>query len=187
MSRAVTEIGLDISRALPVQGWMGEDELLWLAQRAASHERIVEIGCWKGRSTIALAMNTPGHVWAVDTWKGSAEHRDELRGMSRHYLYFEFTRNTEGISNITPLRVESTAAAAHLSQERFDMIFIDGAHDYESVKADILVWRPLLVDGGLFCGHDYEGDFPGVRQAVDELVIGVERGPGSLWYKVSRR
>ena len=37
-----------------------------------------------------------------------------------------------------------------------DMVFIDGAHDYESVMTDILSWLPKIKKNGLICGHDYE-------------------------------
>ena len=49
------------------------------------------------------------------------------------------------------------------------MIYLDASHDYESVKSDILVRRPLLKMGGLFCGHDRSWD--GVaKAAVSELL-----------------
>jgi hypothetical protein len=60
-----------LANALAIDGWMSEREVAWLAHMAAQHHRIVELGSWKGRSTRALGDNTPGTVWAVDTWAGS--------------------------------------------------------------------------------------------------------------------
>jgi predicted O-methyltransferase YrrM len=72
----------------------------------------------------------------------------------------------------------SLEAAAKLVGLEFDMIFIDGAHDYENVKADILAWRPLS-EGGLLCGHDYGTCWDGV---VKELIPHPKVGAGSIWY-----
>jgi hypothetical protein len=62
------------------------------------------------------------------------------------------------------------------------MVFIDGAHDYESVKRDILTWSARLRPGGLLCGHDRNQ--PGVRRAIDELLPGWRSAPGEslIWY-----
>ena len=53
----------------------------------------------------------------------------------------------------------------------FDFIYIDGAHDYESVKKDIELYAPKLKTFGILAGHDYEHTWPGVIKAVDEIVI----------------
>lgn len=36
-----------------------------------------------------------------------------------------------------------------------DLINIDAAHDYKSVKEDILAWYPHLKEGGIMCGDDW--------------------------------
>jgi hypothetical protein len=48
------------------------------------------------------------------------------------------------------------------------MIFIDGDHDYNAVKNDLINYYPKLKKGGIFAGHDYTEDC-GVATAVDEF------------------
>jgi hypothetical protein len=52
------------------------------------------------------------------------------------------------------------------------MIFIDGDHSYEAVKADILGWTPYLKHNGFILFHDYDITSPGVMKAVNELIGG---------------
>lgn len=176
----------NISNAILIPGWTNEAELLWLAEQALTRHSIVEVGCWKGRSTRALADNTPGFVIAVDTWKGTPAdgHYKELADKPGTWLYNQFYNNCGYLSNVNMRQCESIAQArllAALGRSAFDMIFIDAAHDYESVKADIVAWRPRLVPGGLLCGHDFDAGRPGVVQAVRELIPNIGRGPGSIW------
>lgn len=160
----------DISYALTVEGWMAEAELRYLARCAVVSPLILEVGSWKGRSTSALAWHTPGLVVAVDTWQGSVEHHAELQGKPTSGLWWAFQQNTSRFDNIWPLHANSLAAAKIISKGpmRFDLIFIDASHDYESVKADIEAWVPLLAPGGVLCGHDYMRW--GVKNAVRQLV-----------------
>ena len=191
---------MGIEKALEIQGWMEDCSLEWLAEQASCHRAIVEIGSWLGKSTRALAENTHGVVYAVDTWIGSHDdgntlHRDILADKPEGWLFDEFKRNMEDLDNILIMKMTSLKAAEKLKGQRFDMIFIDASHNYEAVKSDILAWRPLLTDGGLFCGHDYFGDC-GVTRAVNELLkvrpaVGSEFGGGgdkgmgsSIWVEV---
>lgn len=57
------------------------------------------------------------------------------------------------------------------------LLFVDGDHNYASVKADIAGWTPRVVSGGMVAFHDYaprmedvcvRPHIRGVRQAVDE-------------------
>lgn len=176
-----------IDRALVIDGWMIESELKWLAEEARKRHNIVEVGAWMGRTTRALADNTPGVVYAVDTWKGSEEHQDELAKHEGWWLFDQFRRNTSDRGNIKPIQMASVEAAQYFRSTfpnmRFDMIFLDAAHDYENVKADILAWRPLLAEGGTFCGHDYGPGCHGVgvKKAVNELIPNVRVAQNEIW------
>lgn len=161
-------------------------ELLWLAAQAEKSSSIAEIGCWKGRTTCALAEAARGVVYAIDTWKGSEEHQQTLKAHDAEYLWRCFSENVAKCSRaevIRPMRMTSLEAAALLTTEgvKLDMIFIDASHDYESVRADILAWRPLLADGGVFCGHDFHIGRPAVMRAVEGLVGQVHVPAGSIW------
>lgn len=178
-------------RKLP-DGWMGKSSRKWLAEQAGQSERIIEIGCWLGRSTKVLAAATPGTVWAVDHWQGTpddpAQHEKlyatDLAGRN---IFAEFSRNLRReirAGRVLPLRMSSAEAAFRLATEfghdAFDFVFIDGDHSYEGCAADIDAYRPLVKEGGLLAGHDHH--WPGVAQAVAERFgTTITLGPGSIW------
>lgn len=158
------------------------EEMEWLAFEASRHERIVEIGCYMGRSTRALGDNAKGTVWAVDHWNGPKEiepspHPPEI-------LFPSFCENLKDLidaQKVIPMRMDSLDAAKRLTllDASFDMVFIDGSHDLDSVWADIKAWSKLLVHGGLLCGHDAE--WAGVRQARQRLLPPHMAGVGGIW------
>lgn len=51
----------------------------------------------------------------------------------------------------------------------FDFVYIDGNHNYESVKQDMSAWFPKVKKGGLMGGHDFDIRNI-VRQDVAEAV-----------------
>jgi len=180
---------MNIERALATPGWMDETELAYLAQLAETHTAILEVGSWCGRSARSLADNTLGHVWCVDTWADNSYGNApaEITGQP-DWLFNEFRRyhaDTIAADKVRPVRATSVQAASILAQAgaTFDLVFIDGGHNYEDVIADINMWRPLLQPGGVLCGHDLypQGPFwPGVLQAVNELVVNYTV-TGTIW------
>lgn len=164
---------MNITAADRIPGMMSAQQLSWLAEQASKHQRIAEIGCWRGRTTRVLCDNTPGKVTAIDTWLGSPGLEDEILFMESatsdpDWLYHEFQRNLSGATNLEIVRKSSLVAANYFAVDEsgrtFDFIFIDGLHDYENVKKDISSWLTLLDVGGIMAGHDF--GFPEVRRAV---------------------
>lgn len=70
------------------------------------------------------------------------------------------------------IREASTKAATYFPPNSLDFIYIDGAHDYESVKADLAAWWPALSAHGILAGHDWtdQPHHAGVKQAVTEFA-----------------
>ena len=65
------------------------------------------------------------------------------------------------------LRNMSVDGARQLPMSSLDFIYIDARHDYAGVLEDMRAWWPKLCAGGLFAGHDYEGEVP---SAVHDFV-----------------
>lgn len=177
------------AKSLP-EGWMGKHSRKWLRDQARRAERIIEVGVWKGRSTLVLARATRGTVWAVDTWAGTpddAEQHERLYAaeVESGDVYAEFRRNLNPhirAGKVVPVRMDSQVAARHLLMKHgqtFDFVFIDADHSYEGAMGDIEAYRPLIRPGGIMAGHDYH--WPGVERAVTELLTGVVLGPKSIW------
>lgn len=180
---------MNLSAALATDGWMADDELVWLAEQAQWARLIIEVGSWKGRSTLALADNTHGKVYAVDHWRGTpgdAGHDAELATLGREGLYQTFVANMNGriaASRVVPLRMSAHEAAHYFLRDTVDLVFIDAGHSYEDVQRDIESYRPLVRDGGILCGHDYAcPSHAGVQQAVDEAFPNVNRAGLSIWW-----
>jgi MMP 1-O-methyltransferase len=159
----------------PVDGWLfdGEARLLFeLARHADPAGVIVEIGSWKGKSTICLAKGTEAgprlKVHAIDPHIGSEEHH----ATGKIWTFDEFQANIRkaGVENsIVPLVKMSTEAAKDFSLP-VSLVFIDGAHDYASVKADFEAWFPKVIDGGMVAFHDTTG-WEGPRRLVKSALF----------------
>ena len=159
------------------EGWLLPYQV-YILYAMASHlkGKLVEIGSWKGRSASVFCFATePSDVqlYCVDTWKGSEEHKD----LNTSNLLNEFKSNLQKFNFLSRVNIQqgSSIEISKLHEnESCDIIFVDAAHDYENVKADILAWYPKLKKQGIMIGHDYPDelatDFQGLKQAVNEEV-----------------
>ena len=145
-----------------IPGFMTLEELSWLYATAKTVGSCLEVGSWKGRSTSALCAGC-SRVYAVDTFGGTA---GELRVDSPDCLFAEFSDNTKKYlgSGLTVIWGDS-AAAAPLAP-LVELVFIDGAHDYESVARDLALWAPKAKR--ILCGHDWQ--LESVQRAVLEYM-----------------
>lgn len=149
-------------------------ELTWLQWQARGMRIVVEIGSYLGCSTRALATNPDTLVLAVDDWYGPRDV--ELGPLERLHVWEQWAK-VGSFPNVLSLRMDH----ALLKQMRLhaNMVFIDGAHDLESVKRDIETAIAVSDREVLICGHDFGG---AVADAVRELLPNFQQGPGSLWF-----
>lgn len=88
-------------------------------------------------------------------------------------------------SVVTPIVKESVTFSKEMN-EPVELIFIDGAHDYQSVEQDFHAWFPKVIDGGWMAFHDtYCGGDPYkvLRKYVyPSRQFGVIRSADSITY-----
>lgn len=137
-------------------------QFLFLAARDGWGEGdIVEIGSYKGKSTVALALGSKlaerEKVFSIDP------HTDGTKEI--------FLKNLHnlGVEDYVIPRVNTSEGVAKTFNSKIRLLFIDGNHEYEFVKKDILLWKDFLIEGGIVAFHDYNRE--GVSRAINELVI----------------
>jgi len=129
----------------------------------------VEVGVRQGHlSEHLLKRFQKLNLLLVDHWDTASKNA------SRGYTDFNIAMGkvAEFWPRWNAIKADSLLAANILKccQEKVGFVFIDADHSYEKVRADLAAWWPLVMRGGLFCGHDYHGRFPGVDKAVDEFA-----------------
>jgi MMP 1-O-methyltransferase len=149
-----------------VDGWLSDEEgeaLYELAKDCTGKGVIVEIGSWKGKSTICLGLGSRAgegiQIFAVDP------HAD--------YRHGEFKQNIEraGIADlVTPVKGLSQDVVGDFA-EPIELLFVDGSHEEEDVRHDFDTWVPKVVEGGTVAFHDTTWH-PGVRKVVAEKIFG---------------
>lgn len=170
-----------------IQNWFNYELVFDRAiKNAQDGARFVEIGVWKGGSTAYMGVeiyNSKKKIQydAIDTFEGSREHGEV------HGLYEEAYNNLKSLIDlkvVNLIKSHSLEAVKKYEDESIDFCFIDGSHEYEDVKADILAYLPKVKKGGILSGHDYDRIWSGVIQAVDEVLGTVEVLNGSwIYYK----
>ncbi|CAB4129125.1 Methyltransferase domain containing protein [uncultured Caudovirales phage] len=167
-----------------IQGWFIYNEIYDIAvQTAQEGAHFVEVGSWRGCSTAYMAVNIVNsgkkiQFDAVDTWRGSLDEEVHQKDPSviNDTLYDEFLANMAPVKDVVnPVRMTSMEAVKLYEDNSLDFVLIDGSHAYEDVRDDITRWMDKLKPGAMIAGDDYE--WPGVKQAVNELLPGFTHFP----------
>lgn len=166
----------DVEEALfamdKIEGWFTVDEATYLYRTAVrTTGPIVEIGSWKGRSTAVLgkaAQKTGNQVFAVDPHEGNVSD-----GPNTGKTLDEFMKNmieAGVIDKVTPV-VKRAADVNGEIPEEIGMVFIDGLHDYENVKADFNKFAPKVKKDGYVVFHDWSPQYPDIQRVVNEALM----------------
>lgn len=148
-----------------VAGWLTPEEGAELARLAAG-KSVLEVGAYCGRSTICLAQ-AARQVATVDTFDGrGTAHPGDTRPK------FEENVRRYGVADRVAVYEGEAAEVLARLPPVYDLVFIDGSHDRESVLRDAGLAAAVLRPGGLLAFHDYGDTDHGVTAAVDELVGG---------------
>jgi len=149
------------------------NELAWLAERVKvlHPARVVEIEALEGGWLWAMEpFFAPGALLiAIEPGLKNIFRPDRLeataiRLRAEGHPFFEVNRISQN-----PLAVQDVRVI--LNGQMIDLLHIDGAHDYNSVKTDYEMYAPLVRKGGLIVFHDVNSRHAAekVYQLWDEL------------------
>ena len=146
-----------------VEGWMTEAQagVLWDAARALhAPARIVEIGSYRGRSAIVLALAAADgvEVVAIDPHAGNDRGPQQIRGSAAEgdADHMAFMRNLSGAGVarvVRHVRLPSQDALGSVDGA-VDLLYIDGAHRYSPARDDIARWGERVAEDGNLLIHD---------------------------------
>lgn len=157
--------GMDWS-ALP--GWTR----FWPIYRALAADFLkdgdtfVEVGIAKGRSLALMKQECDRHGRHVTLFGVDIDITAAAENLKRLDM------------DVALIKSDSAAAASQFENGSLSLVFIDAAHDYDSVNRDVAAWLPKVKSGGIIAGDD--ADSPDVARAVKELLPDVQI-LGSTW------
>ena len=149
-----------------------EGRLLYLlACKCRQGTSIVEIGSWKGKSTVWIAQGAKAGekvpIYAIDPHTGSPEHQTSA-GKVWTFKEFENNITKAGVKELIIPIVKTSQDARVAFKDKVGFLFIDGAHEYEFVSMDYKLWEPLVIDGGWIAFHDVQWE--GVTRTIKEIL-----------------
>lgn len=145
-----------------VDGWLTEAqaERLWRAAGSVRPGgRIVEIGSFRGRSTIALAFGAPdAELVAIDPHAGNDRGPREIHGFedeaAEDHAVFHANLERAGVADRVRHVRRFAADAAREVAGPIDLLFVDGAHRLGPARDDLRRWGDRVVPGGRLLVHD---------------------------------
>jgi MMP 1-O-methyltransferase len=176
-----------------VPGHLSENEARFLGLLAAcvpSRGTIVEIGSFKGRSTVMLAKVAShyalGPVVAIDPHNSPIllDHQANPEASSHK----DFLRSVQaaGVSSHVQSHIAYSTEVATSWNLPIRLLWIDGDHSYEGAKKDLDGFFPHLVPLGVLALHDALNAFPGPIRVFVEDVLGSDQfGPAGFVHSIA--
>ena len=160
--------------SIPFRSGLGDSAwLLYGLARSLKPEVCVEIGSARGKSAchvgLALRENGSGKLWAIDPHRptewNDAESTDTYDAIRANVRALGLERWVEVV------RADSSGAAREWSRP-IDLLFIDGDHSYDGVKADWDAFARHVRPFGFVVFHDTLWDLrPDPRYSRPEMGV----------------
>jgi MMP 1-O-methyltransferase len=187
----VIESALQLSQK--VHGFLAENELRFLgtlAARTPARGVTVEIGSFKGKSTVMLATVAAkyhlGPVVAIDPHEGFAYLGPNVPQEPPTFDTFLASIKSAGIEhNVEVQRAFSRDAAKNWNRP-IRILWIDGDHSYRGCKEDFDLFSPYLADGAVVAFHDTLNSFEGpIRVFVEDILRSDRFGPAGFVHSIA--
>jgi len=164
----ITEKNPTVARAFEVAEGFGELAFCWqwqiLVDAMKPNFKFLEIGVYKGRTIGIVQLLTqqtgkPCEIYGLTPLSNIGDkysrYADEPYGPAiTNNLIKMGVREPMDIQLIEGLSTNAAAMATAVTQGPYDIIYIDGGHDYEIVCHDIATFVPMLKSGGYLVMDD---------------------------------
>ena len=173
-----------------VEGHLTDREIRCLTLLAAvpsAQGTVLEIGSFKGRSTIVLAKSAAlageTKIVAVDPLTSPSKTCPDLRGQASGWNDFQNNLKNAGVASAVEFHQEFSQdlAAKWDASRKIRFLWIDGDHTYAGAKRDLDCFRPFLANGAIVAMHDvlHSHDGP-VRVFSEDILLSPHFGPFGL-------
>src|ERR1700722_2466022 len=171
-----------------VAGHLEENEARFLGLLAAcvpTRGAIVEIGSFRGRSTVMLAKVAShygcGPVVAIDPHNSPILLDHQPNRAASSYQDFLDSVHAAGVSAHVEPHAAYSKEVANSWNRPIRLLWIDGDHSYEGAKNDLDGFFPHLVPRGVVAFHDALNAFPGpIRVFVEDVLRSNRFGPAGF-------
>ena len=155
----------------------------------------LEVGVFHGvtaRNVCELLFEIHNHDFkyiGLDLFKKNQENESEIipnTNFSNPFkqIYFKYIKRQDPYTleavedllkkfkeNIHLIKGNSNTILKKIDMSKIDYVFLDGGHDYETVKNDLNCCSEVVDNNGTILCDDYNLSYaPGVKKAIDEFV-----------------
>jgi predicted O-methyltransferase YrrM len=146
-----------------IEGFLSNVEARALCEYASilpQNSYILEIGCFKGKSTYCLGQGLKaGKIMIIDPFDGSGDAAsvDVYKvGAGKTSLFDEFLEAMHKAGLVEKLEIFKGLSDQFVGKfSKVDLLFIDGDHSVEWCRHDFEKYSGLLKKDGLLLFHDY--------------------------------
>jgi predicted O-methyltransferase YrrM len=143
-------------------------------QKFVKAKNVLEIGTYDGGITLNIAANLPenGKVYTIDLPEGFTRFSYKIDEVCNNSVDPKIVgtqyKGSQYENKIVQILQDSARVDYKSLDVKFDLVFIDGCHDYQYAKNDYLNTVNCVKKGGVIIWHDY-GMIEDVSKFVDEL------------------
>jgi MMP 1-O-methyltransferase len=169
-------------------GFLGENEARFLGVLAVcvpARGTIVEIGSFKGKSTVMLASVAAhyglGPVVAIDPHTAPSATDPTIASGASTFEEFLASVRAAGLEEHVEAHRAYSRDAAKGWNRPIRLLWIDGDHTYRGAREDFDLFTAHLVSGGVVALHDTLNAFEGpIRVFVEEILRSDRYGPAGV-------
>ena len=154
----------------------------------------LEVGVFHGvtaRNICELLKNLHGNDFkyvGLDLFEENLENKNEVIPNTKFSnplknIYFNYIKKQNPYSleaveellkkfknNVSLIKGNSNKILKKIDMSKVDYVFLDGGHDYQTVKNDLDCCKEVIINGGTVLCDDYDLSYaPGVKKAIDEF------------------